>query len=434
MKKLLVFMIDALCSSDLEKMREMDNFSKIIDSGSYVRFMKPVHPALTYCCHVSIVTGRYVDGHGITNNEYLRRGCKSTDVWFGKKEEIKVPTFLDKAMELGLSTCSLSWPVSAGADYSLNFPMIVPYRYNGFNPEQYLYGYTTDSIMENYWWKFGRYMKGPDHNLDSFTMALAPEIIKDYGQPDIMLVKMCDLDSYRHTYGVYHERAYQQLQKHDEELGVLLESIRRYGDYDNTNFVIIGDHGQTDIEDVLNMNKLFEQNGFIKANEKGEIVSADCYAHSAALTCFVEIADPEDERLEKRVRAFLESLKDDPDIQLDYVYDKKEMKEKFHLEGPFDFVIESRRNISFGFDTDMSIPTCWRSRLPGDHVIGAATHGGNPDRAEQTLFIASGPSVKRGVVIESASLVDEAVTMARMVGFDFEGTDGKLLEELLADN
>ena len=80
MKKLFVFMIDALCSCDIEVMKEMKNFGEIINNGSYVHHMYPVHPALTYCCHTSIVTGKYVEGHGICNNELLKRGLWPNDV------------------------------------------------------------------------------------------------------------------------------------------------------------------------------------------------------------------------------------------------------------------------------------------------------------------------------------------------------------------
>ena len=433
MKKLLVFMIDALCSSDVEKMKEMPHFREIIEKGAYVHHVLPVHPALTYCCHTSIVTGKYVDGHGITNNELLTRGCKASDVWFGKKEEIKAPTILDYARDKGLTTCSLSWPVSGGADYTYNFPMIVPYHYDGFEPEKYLYGYATENIMNEYWWKYGRLMKGKDRSLDLFTMAVAPDIIRDHGQPDVMFIKMCDLDSMRHKYGVYHEKVYEQLRKHDEEFGVIMESLRRYGDLENTNIVIMGDHGQTDIVDVLNMNKVLYNAGFIRADENGNITDCDAFAHSACLTCFIELADPDNKEMAAKVRNFLESLKDDPDIQLDYVLDKEEMKQRYHLDGRFDFVIESKRNISFDFSNDMSIPTIWGSMRPGDHVVGAATHGGSSERQEQTTFIAMGPSVKEGVVIEKGNMVDEAVTMAAMIGFEMPGTDGTLWKPMLKD-
>ena len=430
MSKLLVFMIDALCSSDLDYMRELPHFNSIIERGSYVKHLLPVHPALTYCCHTSIVTSCYVGRHGIYNNDKYVRGCKKGDVWFGMKEDVKMPTLLDYAREAGMTTASIAWPVSAGADYTYNWPMIVPYHYQGDHPEQYLEnGNATQNLLDAYFWKYGRYQKGPDSSLDLLTMSVAPDLIRDFGQPDVMFIKMCDLDSVRHTYGVYDPHTKVQLAKHDEEFGVILESIKRYGDFDHTDFVIIGDHGQTDITDVLNINRLFERDGLLKTDENHKLVDCKCFAHSAALTCFIELKDPEDKETEKEVRTYLEALKEDPHIRLDYVLDKQEMKERYHLEGPFDFVIESKNPISFS--DSLTAVDIWASIAPGDHVLGKATHGSSPERQENTLFIAAGPDVKPGVIYEKRSMVDEAVTMARMIGLDMKDTDGEIMEELL---
>ena len=221
------------------------------------------------------------------------------------------------------------------------------------------------------------------------------------------------------------------IRRHDLELGVLLESIRRYGDYENTNFVIMGDHGQTDIEDVLNINVLLKQAGFIRTDNNNVMIDCDCYAHSMALTCCIELKNPDDKVMEKKVKDFLLSLKDDKDIQLRYVYDKDEMKKHFRVAGPFDFIIESNRDISFSDRLDRD--TIWASAEPGNHKTGIATHGSRGDRKETTLFIACGPSIKKGVVIDKASMVDEAVTMSKMIGFEMPNTDGRILYELLND-
>ncbi|MBQ6654948.1 MAG: alkaline phosphatase family protein [Erysipelotrichaceae bacterium] len=429
MKKLLVFMIDALCSCDVEFMRTLPNFGPVIENGSYVHHLLPVHPALTYCCHVSILTGTYVDRHGIVSNERLLH-CQKNDTWFGYKSEVKNPTLLDHAREHGLTTCSLSWPVSAGANYTYNWPMVVPYHYDGYNPLQYLEnGNATQNLLDAYYWKYGRYIKGPDSSLDLLTMAIAPDLIRDFGQPDVMLIKMCDLDSVRHRNGVYHEKTRDQLRKHDEEFGVIMETLRRYGDLENTNIVIMGDHGQTDVEDVLEMNALLKEAGFIRCDGSGRITDCDCFAHSNGLSCYVELSDPEDRQMKQKVREYLESLKYNPDIQLAYVLDREEMKQRYHLAGLFDFVIESRRNISFSDNPDAQY--IWGSRIPGDHYIGAATHGSCPERQENTTFIACGPSVRKGVVIEQADMVDEAPTMARMIGFEMPEVDGIVLEDML---
>ena len=197
---------------------------------------------------------------------------------------------MDYARDAGLSNCSLSLPVSGAADLDFLFPMIVPYDYYGYEPEKWLEGTASENLMDAYFWKYGRYLRGQDRSLDLFTMAVAPDLIEDFGQPDVMLVKMCDLDSVRHTYGVYTEETHEQLRKHDQEFGVLLETIRRYGDFENTNFVILGDHGQTDVEDVLNINRLLVKEGFIKLDEAGIVESFEAFGHSTGLACLIRWA------------------------------------------------------------------------------------------------------------------------------------------------
>ena len=66
--------------------------------------------------------------------------------------------------------------------------------------------------MDRYFYKHGRYLMGPTRSLDLFTMALALDILEDGPQPDIMLVKLCDLDSARHTYGVESAEAGETMQ------------------------------------------------------------------------------------------------------------------------------------------------------------------------------------------------------------------------------
>ncbi|MPM11572.1 hypothetical protein SDC9_57918 [bioreactor metagenome] len=429
MSKLLVFCIDALCSSDIEKMRIMPHFGPMIENGSYVRNIMPVWPALTYCCHTSILTGCYVDKHGIAHNEKLRRGGFLQEPWFSKKQDVLAPTLLDTAREHGRSTCSLSWPVSGGAEYDMNMPMIVPYEYTGWEPEKWLKGTATQNLLDRYFFKHGRYIMGPDRSLDLFTMALALDILEDFDQPDVMLVKMCDLDSRRHTYGVHHAKVDDQLRKHDAEFGAIVETLRRKGTLDDTNLVILGDHGMTDVKDVLLLNVLLRKQGFLRTDESGALTGFDAIAHSTGLGAFIELSNPDDLIMKEKVRSFLESLKENSDIQLTQIMDAAQAKREFHLEGPFDFVLTSKLPISFG--EQLTGDAIWGSQVPGDHKIGAATHGGDPNREELTAFLACGPDIQKGVVVERRSMVDEASTMARMMGFDMPDTDGAVIEEIL---
>lgn len=429
MGKVLVFCIDALAGCDLEAMREMPHFGPFMERAAGVREIEPTWPALTYCCHTSIITGCYVDRHGIVDNETLKRGGYWDLPWYSHKSEVLVPTLLDRAREHGLTTCSLAWPVSVGADYTMNMPMIVPYDYHGWEPQRWLKDTATRELMDRYFYKHGRYLMGQDRNLDRFVMALALDILEDYEQPDVMLIKLCDLDGSRHQYGVHHEMVTEQLRKHDEEFGAVLEALRRKGSLVDTDVVILGDHGQTDIKDILHLNVLLRDAGFIRTRPDGSLIDYDAVIHSTGLAAYVELAHPEDAEMKARVRAFLETLKDDPRVRLSYVLDREEAKARYRVDGPFDFIIESELPIAFGerFDLD----TMYGSQIPGDHKIGAATHGGGPTRREMTTFLAAGPDIRPGVWLDRRSMVDEAPTMAEMLGFSMPDADGQAMKEML---
>ena len=195
----------------------------------------------------------------------------------------------------------------------MNMPMIVPYSYQGYQPQQWLEHTATANLMDRYFYKHGRYLMGPTRSLDLFTMALALDILEDGPQPDIMLVKMCDLDSARHTYGVESEQAETQLRMHDEQLGAILECLRRKGTLDETNIIVLGDHGQTDIRDAFLMNVYFRRLGLLTVDADGKITSFDAVCHSTGLAALIEVRDPDDAALMARVREALEALRHDPD-------------------------------------------------------------------------------------------------------------------------
>ncbi|MBQ1288154.1 MAG: alkaline phosphatase family protein, partial [Erysipelotrichaceae bacterium] len=335
----------------------------------------------------------------------------------------------DYAKKAGYLTCSLSWPVSGKADIDLNMPMIVPAGYMGDDPGQFLWGNASEELMEKYFWKYGRYLMGKDRSLDLYTMALAPDIIRDYGQPDVMFVKMCDLDSARHGNGVYSKEAVEQLRKHNYEFGVLLESIRRYGDFEHTNFVILGDHGQQDITMDLNVNILLRDAGFIRCDEQGKLVDYDAYCHSVSMSAWIQLKDPNDKVMREKVYDFLKSLKDDPKYNIGYLYTKEEADELFGLTGPLDFVIEGKEPMAFS--STLEGKDAFEKYLkPGQHR-SVASHGHLPWRDETTTFIAVGPNVAENVVIERSSMLNEAPTMAAMLGLQMENIDGHVLEELI---
>ena len=52
-------------------------------------------------------------------------------------------------------------------------------------------------------------------------------------------------------------------------------------------------------------------------------------------------------------------------------------------------------------------------------------------RSSNDILLRCGPAFKKGAVIEQACLVDEAPTMAKILGFEMEDIDGKCLDDIL---
>lgn len=426
--KLLVFCLDALCTMDLAYMKTLPNFALFFEKGAIIEKIEPVYPSLTYPCHVSILTGVYPHKHGINHNEKVAVG-RNDSPWFNQASDVQAETLLERAKTNGLSVCSLSWPVTGGMDIDYNMPMIVPIGYTGDNPLQFFRKNATENLLEAYYWKYGRHLMGKDRSLDLFTMAIAPDLIKDFGQPDVMLIKMCDLDSVRHKHGVNNSYVKEQLKKHDTELGVLFEAVKRYGNYKDTNFIVLGDHGQSDVEFVLNLNKIFEEHGLISSDGEGNLLDYTAWCHSCGLSAWIEMKNPEDEAAREKVYTLLKSLFKDKRYGLGYFFTKEQVLEEYHLSGPFEFVIEGTHAVSFS--STLTAESVITPINKNSYKTAVASHGCLPFKDQTTTFMAMGPSVKEGIIVDKAQMVDEAPTMAKILGFHMPDTDGKAIAEIL---
>lgn len=428
MSKLLVFCLDALCTCDIEYMKTLSNFKPIFEKGSYIKHVEPVYPSLTYPCHCSILTGRTVKGHGVAHNEMVEVENPRAP-WYSFRSQIQCRTIMDVAHDYGKKTCSLTWPVSGGADIDFNMPMIVPIDYQGDNPYQFYVNNATQELLDRYFWKYEYLLNGEKRSLDEFTMELAIDILEDYGQPDIMLVKMCDLDTAKHRNGIQNEVVNKQLRKHNEELGRLLKAIEKFGDLEDTNIVILGDHGQSNAVKNLNFNLLLKEQGFITTDEDNNLVDWEAYCHSASMSAWIELKRKDDD-LKKRVYDFLLSCKENPELNIGYVFTKEEAEEQFGLVNDhIDFVIEGKGTMNF--DSTLAGKDLFEEYLkPGwSHTI--ASHGYLPFQNETTTFIACGKNVKQGVVVERGSMLNEASTMAAMLGMEMNDTEGTPWVEIL---
>ena len=213
-------------------------------------------------------------------------------------------------------------------------------------------------------------------------------------------------------------------------MGQLIQATKDAGIYEETDFVMISDHGQMNIVRAVAMNAVLAENGLIDVNEKGEIVDWTAMIKSTGASAQVYLKNPECPKAYEKTYEVLKSLVEDGVYGIERVYTAEEVMKEEGLGGKFSFVIETDGYTSFS--NDWRRP--WVRNIDiTDYKFGHGTHGYQPDKGPQPTLVAFGPDIKPGVVIERRPIVDEAPTFAKALGIDMTGADGRCLTELFSD-
>jgi len=108
-----------------------------------------------------------------------------------------------------------------------------------------------------------------------------------------------------------------------------------------------------------------------------------------------------------------------------------EVKELYHLDGPFDFVIEAQTHVVFGPGLTGEI---LEKPTPGYYKYSVSTHGYAPEKGPNPPFILCGPHANDGMVVSQARLTDEASTIMALFGLQMPSDiDGRAVRELIMD-
>ena len=263
-KRLIVVSLDALSSIDFDMFSKLPNFKKFIRHAACCRQVRSVYPSLTYPAHTSIVTGRTPAHHGIVNNILLQPERSSPD-WYWQRNYIRGTTLYDEVLKQGKHVAALLWPVTAKSEITWNLPEIFANRrWTNQILTSAANGTVGYQLMLNH--RFGRLRDGiRQPALDNFVHASLKYTLKTY-RPDLTLVHFTDLDTQRHHYGVHSEEAAAAIKRHDERIGELMHLLHqnRMSVKRDTTVIILGDHSQLDVRNVILINKLLREQGYLK--------------------------------------------------------------------------------------------------------------------------------------------------------------------------
>ncbi|QHQ63072.1 alkaline phosphatase family protein [Anaerocolumna sedimenticola] len=423
--KLIVLSVDSLQTTDLIYLKNKINFAKILKKCALVKNIREIYPTLTYPIHTTVITGVHPKTHGIAHNQLPSINPENPDWsimgsdWNWYSNSVKVPSLVDAANEKNLVTASVMWPVMGGHKPDHNLAEIWPNRYEDMKIT--FERACTKDIVELY---YDKYLETFDWehrtDMDGYSMDIAADMIKRF-KPDLMLIHSICLDHCRHEYGDEGTRINECLDRVDRIVGTLLNAAEEAGIYKDTNFVILGDHGQINIRKVFQLNILLIQKGFIRTDAAGKVMDYDAYSFSAGFSTHIILKDPQDEKMKERIYSALLEIQREYGEYMGRIFSKEEAEREEGLTGDFSFVIESADGVIF--DNPLNGDVILEMKHTRNSVYHAM-HGHHPSKGPKPPFLAFGPDIREGAVIESGDMLDECPTLAKLLQVDMKGMEG----------
>ncbi|MBC1456469.1 alkaline phosphatase family protein [Listeria newyorkensis] len=416
---LVIVSLDALGSADLEDLTGLPTLAFLKNNGAHVEAVETIYPSLTYPAHTTIVTGHYPKTHGIVNNTKIQPEKASPD-WFWYREAIKVPTLYDVAKQTGLTTAAFLWPVAARSSIDYNIAEIFPNRFWLNQVMVSLWGSSPGFLMDMNR-RFGKLRRGiAQPELDDFLIAAVEDTILRK-KPNLTLAHFVDMDSMRHAHGVRSQEARDALERHDARLARIIDATKQNGTYEDTTFIVLGDHYQIDVHSVIQLNVLFAEQGFLTL-QQNKIVAWEVYAKSCDGSCYIYAKDA---TRAVAIRSLLENCEG-----IENIYQQDEAT-VFGADDTCLLMIEATAGYYFKDQAFGEVVQKVRPEDIGNPDFYQAVHGYSPQKPNYaTTMIAFGKGVKAGAVIPQARLIDEAATFAAILNLDLPDTEGTVIEAI----
>lgn len=427
-KHLIVVSVDAMVYEDFQTLQKMPAMGKLMQTGSIVKNVKTIYPSLTHPIHATLMSGCPAGVTGVVNNTIFEPGALETP-WYNQMDQMRCETLFHAAKRAGLTTCACRWPLTAGAFDLIDYlvPEVMDAELAAEPDVEKLYKNAVTPMLFEDIVKPNLYrLSGNKHpNDEHFSIACACEIIRKY-RPNLLMTHPCMVDSTRHRTGLFNDAVTDALRLTDEWIGQLIRAVEDAGIADATSFCIVSDHGHLEIKRSMAINVFLKDRGLIQADAEGNFVDWKAFAQSAGLSAQVYVKHEADR---PAVYAALKEMCEEGIYGMSEVLTVEETDARYGLKGDFAFVIETDGFTSFRDDW---MRPAVRPLDISDYRYGHSTHGHMPEKGPQPPMLLSGPAFQRGVVVEHASVLDEAPTFAAALGLTLPNACGNPIANVLA--
>lgn len=419
--KLVVLSFDSLENGDLEVLFKCPNFYRLKPQMAIVKELREIYPTLTYPIHTTMITGKLPAEHGIYHNQksdlypYGNDFSIMGENWYWEKENIKAETLIDKAHDANLTVATICWPVTAGDMRESNIPEIWPKSGTSEDAYEILSKSCSPKALEKYYESYLKnYNWSDNQDMVMFDPEIAIDILKNES-PDLLLCHIIHLDHTRHVFGDQHFAVKNCLRQLDILMGRFVDACEQSGNLNNTNFVILGDHGQIDIENLFNLNVCLAEEGILTLDENNLPSDYVAYAVSSGFSTNVILKNPTSIEDEKKVYDVLCKIKNKYPAFIEKIFTKEQVLEEEGLTGNFSFVIEGTNGTMFDMHYCGDVVINKQSPKYNKYL---ATHGYHPNKGQKPPFVAFGPNIKKGSFVDRASMLDVYPTLLKLLGLE----------------
>lgn len=391
---------------------------KLAREGVSAASMQPINPTVTWPNHTALVTGVNAAQHHVLFNGLLVRppgGAKPTiEPWRDKDQLVHVPTVYDLAHSAGLVTAQVDWVAIYGAKtINWQFPEL-PDPNGKIERELIAAGVVTADELR-------KFENSSQAWQDNIWTAAAVDIIKHH-RPNLLLFHLLTLDDIQHAYGPMTPAGFTAMAYLDAKVSEIMDAVKQSGNLKRTTFIVVSDHGFRAYKNKIRPNVLLNQKGLL--TETGGTSHAEAWVLPEGGTAGVYVSNP-DRRTE--LVGDIKKMFDRTE-GIDAIYDQEKFSELGYpaagsTDQAPDLVLAAAPDYMFSGESEGNYV---------EHDVIGGTHGYiKNDPQMQSIFVAYGAGIPKGVRLDHISNLDVAPTIAVLLGLTMNNVSGQPIPAII---
>jgi len=383
------------------------NLKQMAKNGASANGVRTIFPSVTYPSHTTLSTGTLPHKHGVHYNTTVEENGQPGE-WIYDSKDIQVPTIWEKAKEKGLTTASVSWPITLHNTFiDYNLPEIWDFQrpMDRITPTK-LYA-TPKGLFDEILTQALGQIHYNQLNLSSLAMdenlgRSAAYLIKTY-KPHLLTVHLPNTDGAQHSQGREGDEVARAIAGADKALGNIWDAVTQAGLAEQTLLLVTGDHGFVSTDFSIAPNIWLKEAGLLDR----------AFFFSTGGSTVLQVKNPKDQKIVEEVTKVIRQLPERYQAMFELINEPMirarggEAKAKLALSGKLGYAFSNQ--------------TTGAVLSPAK----GGKHGYYPNFHEiYTGFVAYGKGIKAGLVIDQLNLEDIPVIISRVLNFNLEDAEG----------